>query len=417
MTNQKGGNMESRTFRWITAVALLTALATPVRLAAQDNSAAGEQKPKIRRYVVRDLGALKGGTSSVGYFLNGYGLVSGSAGFADNTQHAVLWLNRLIADLGTLGGSNSIALGDNDRFQAVGEAETFALDPKGEDFCGFGTHLVCLPFLWQHGGMTALPTLGGNNGYAYGINDRGEVAGLAENTTLDSTCPGPPAAQVFQFKPVIWKEGEIQELPTFPGDPDGVAAAINDHGQVVGASGTCAAFNPNSGLNLVENHALLWSNGTRTDLGNLGGTGGLAGNHACALNNRGQVVGHSVLTDSFYGPFHGFLWTRETRMRDLGTLPGDFASLALGINDRGAVVGASLDASFNARAFLWENGVMTDLNTLIPTNSRLYLLFANSINSSGAITGLAVTSSGELHGFLAKPRCDAVGGESASPAS
>ncbi len=45
---------------------------------------------------------------------------------------------------------------------------------------------------------------------------------------------------------------------------------------------------------------------------------------------------------------------------------------------------------------------MTDLNTLIAANaSGLYLLEASAINSSGEIVGLAVTSTGELHGFLA----------------
>jgi probable HAF family extracellular repeat protein len=88
-------------------------------------------------------------------------------------------------------------------------------------------------------------------------------------------------------------------------------------------------------------------------------------------------------------------------MRDLGTL--DYASLALGINDGGDVVGASLDTSFNPRALLWEKGVMTDLNTRIAANpAGLYLLVAVSINSRGEIVGLAVTSTG-LHGFLATP--------------
>jgi len=228
------------------------------------------------------------------------------------------------------------------------------------------------------------------------INNRGEVVGYAENNTQDAGCA------VHQFEPVIWENGKIRKLPTHTGDSYGVAAQINDHGQVVGASGACAAFNPNSGLYLVENHALLWENdGSVHDLGNLGGTGGIAGNHACALNNRGQVVGHSELTNNT--TFHGFLWTRETGMQDLGTLPGDYASLGLGINDRGDVVGASLDTSFNPRPLLWEKGVMTDLNTRIAANpSGMHLLLAASINSRGEIVGLAVTSTG-LHGFLATP--------------
>jgi len=68
------------------------------------------------------------------------------------------------------------------------------------------------------------------------------------------------------------------------------------------------------------------------------------------------------------------------------------------------VVGASLDANFNPRSFVWENGVMTDLNTLIPANSALYLLLAESINSSGEIIGLTFDSTdNQAHGFLATP--------------
>jgi probable HAF family extracellular repeat protein len=211
---------------------------------------------------------------------------------------------------------------------------------------------------------------------------------------------------VFQFEPVIWKDGTVHELHTYPGDPDGVAAWINDKGQVVGSSGTCApSFNQDTGLYLVENHPLLWEkDGSVHDLGTLGGAGGLAGNHACAVNNHGQVVGHSELLNNT--TFHGFLWTKETRMQDLGTLPGDFASLALGINDRGVVVGPSLDATLTtSRAYVWNDGVMTDLNTLVRGSSGLYLLVAESINSRGEIVGLGVNSTGESHGFLAIP-CD-----------
>jgi probable HAF family extracellular repeat protein len=86
--------------------------------------------------------------------------------------------------------------------------------------------------------------------------------------------------------------------------------------------------------------------------------------------------------DGVQNGFHGFLWTRETgKMLDLGTL--DYASVALGINDRGEVVGASLAANFSSRAFLWQKGVMTDLNSLIRGNSGLYLQSASSINSRG----------------------------------
>ena len=90
-------------------------------------------------------------------------------------------------------------------------------------------------------------------------------------------------------------------------------------------------------------------------------------------------------------------------MQDLGTLSGDVASNSISINDAGSVVGLSLDASFNPRAFLWEKGVMTDLNTLIADDSPLYLLTGCSINSRGEITGLGLTSTGEIHTYLATP--------------
>ena len=402
--------MKSTIMMSISITSLLASLAMPVRLAAQEPEAT--QKPAAIRYTVTDLGTLEGGTFSQPFFINKYGLVSGSASLPDGTQHAVLWLEGLMGDIGApgLGGPNSIAFGDNVRFQAAGEAETSTPDPNGEDFCGFGTHLTCLPFLWQDGVMTPLPTLGGNNGEATAINDRGEVAGLAENLSPDPGCPTP---QVLQFEPVIWKNGRVNQLHTLGGDPDGVAFMINDNGQAVGASGTCATFNPIDLYNLVPVHALLWEKGKATDLGNLGGqTGQAGGNIALDINNQGQVVGNSDLPGDT--TFHAFLWTRRTGMQDLGTLSGDVASVSISINDAGSVIGASLDADFNPRAFLWEKGVMTDLNTLIAGDSPLYLLTGCSINSRGEITGLGLTSTGETHTYLATPTHGVATSESTS---
>ncbi len=90
-------------------------------------------------------------------------------------------------------------------------------------------------------------------------------------------------------------------------------------------------------------------------------------------------------------------------MQDLGTLPGDILSVANSINDRGEVVGESDDPNGNARAYLRQNGVMMDLNALIPAGSPLFLLCGLSINSSGQIAGFGMTSGGDLHGFLATP--------------
>ena len=388
---------------------LFAVLAVPLTIAAQDTQ---QRTLTAAQYTVSDLGTLSGGNFSQPFFINRYGLVSGSSSLPNGSQHATLWLDGLMGDIGApgLGGPNSIAFGDNERFQSAGEAETPAPDPNGEDFCGFGTRLTCLPFLWQDGKMIQLPTLGGNNGGANAINNWGKVAGFAENSTPDSACPAP---QVLQFKPAVWENGVIHKLPTVGGDPEGVAYNANDNGLVVGASGTCTTFNPNFLNNLLAVHALLWEDGKATDLGNLGGqTGQAGGNAAYSVNNRGEVVGGSDLAGDT--TFHAFLWTRKTGMQDLGTLSGDLASNGISINDGGSVVGVSLDANFNPRAFLWRRGLMTDVNTLIVGDSPLYLLTACSINSRGEITGLGLTSTGEIHTYLATPTRGVAASESTS---
>jgi probable HAF family extracellular repeat protein len=92
-------------------------------------------------------------------------------------------------------------------------------------------------------------------------------------------------------------------------------------------------------------------------------------------------------------------------MTDLGTLPGDVSSVANDINAQGQVVGVSCDADRNCRAWLWDDGVMMDLNTLIPPDSPLYLTWGGGINDRGEIAGTAVLKSNpnEQPAFLAIP--------------
>jgi probable HAF family extracellular repeat protein len=388
---------------WIAASSLLASLAIA-------------QPPP--RYTVTDLGPV-GAAPGQPFFVAPNGLIAGTAA-TNGPTNAMLWYKKLKLNIAKpgLGGANSVAFAVDGAGQAVGEAETSVVDPKGEDFCGFKAMGLpsagnsCLPFLWQNGAMTALPTLGGNNGAVNQINKNGEMAGLAETARPDPDCPAP---QVLHFKPVTWASGKIHELVTLDGDRDGAAFAINDHGQVAGASGQCSAFNPNLLENFLPLHALLWQGDIVTDLGNLGGTGQGFGNLALNLNNQGQVIGQSDLAGD--ANFHAFLWTKETGIQDLGTLPGDVNSVAVGINDSGEIVGPSLDANFNPHPYLWQNGVMTNLNSLIPANSPLYLLLACSINSSGEIVGLAVTSTGEYHGYLATPSSNGAAGGISSPAT
>ncbi len=367
----------------LTSIALLSLV---LWRPAGSQTAGVQATTALTTYTVIDLGTL-GGTFSFAGGLNNIGQVVGASTLPGDTEiRAFLWSEGAMTDLGTLGGPNSFTnIPLNDRGEIVGSSDTSTPDPLGEDFCGFGTHLICLPFLWKDGVMTPLPTLGGNNGAGFEINNRGQSVGGAENTTPDPTCVAP---QVLQFKPVIRENGAIRELPTFPGDPDGFGTVINDKGQAAGVSGICA--NPFL-------HALLWQNGTANYLGNLGGT---MNNLPTEINEQGQVVGRSDLPGDTTS--HAFLWQNGV-MTDLGTLPGDFSSEADGINSEGQVVGCSNDAAGNSRAFLWQNGVMTDLNTLIPAGSPLFLWCAGgTINSRGQIAGAAVvTSTGEFHAFLA----------------
>jgi probable HAF family extracellular repeat protein len=117
--------------------------------------------------------------------------------------------------------------------------------------------------------------------------------------------------------------------------------------------------------------------------------------------------------------FLAFLWTKERGMQDLGTLPGDAISEALGINDQGQVVGVSFTAGFaSARAFIWQDGVMKDLNTLVAKNpSNISLIVAADINARGEITGEAFDTSAKTNpAFLAIPGLPNDNGQDASPA-
>ncbi len=372
---------------WRATTILLTLLAMPV--AAQENS-------QFPRYTVHDLGTLPGGNFSQPFAINLNNVIAGSSNLSNNDQHSVLWSKGQMTDLGTLGGSNSIAFGMNVTESVVGEAETSTSDPNGEDFCGFGTHLICQPFYWQNSVMTPLRTLGGNNGVANWVNRWGIAVGQAENATTDKACPAP---QKLQFKAVVWENGKAIELRVKNGDPESIAFAINDYGQIVGTSGTCSAFNPIFLNNLQPVHALLWEKGKVVDLGSLGGS---YGNLATFINNQGQVVGFSDLAGDTASD--AFLWTKANGMQDLGTYPGDIGSAAISINDQGVIAGLSvIDTKGDSRAVVWNNNVPTDLNTLVQANPPLYLITACSINDRGEITGLGVTSTGEIHTYRAIP--------------
>jgi len=387
--------MKSRLLPYLIAIMSFPALVSLTPLAAQDQP---QLNTTQTRYTVQNLGSLGGTGCCFVITVNSRGWVDGTSNVAgDKSFHPFLWMDGHMQDLGTLGGPNASVGGMNDIGDVpVGGADTTTADPLGEDWCGFGTHLICRSYIWHNGKRTLVPTLGGNNGDVSTITNAGLVLGFGEIPVRDSTCIPP---QVLGFDAFLWKpdQNEIRMLPPLPGDTVTAAFALNQQDDVAGTSGIC-------GGGLVGTsalHAVIWRNGSPTYLGGLGGS---YGNLANSINNQRQVVGQSDLIGDT--TFHAFLWTEDHGLRDLGTLPGDSASTANSINDHGQVAIQSCDANFNCRAAIWQDGVMTDLNTLIPADSPLFLLFANSINSRGQIVGAALDrTTGATIPFLATP-CD-----------
>jgi probable HAF family extracellular repeat protein len=408
------------------AMTAVAALAAPTRVPAQEQASQARlvtsqvSSPVSRPvgYIIINLGGL-GGAQARSNSINNRGWVTGWSNLpGDTVMHAVLWLHGQVVDLGTLGGLNSVIEWPvlNESGLIVGGAETGETDPYGENFCLINIPTgLCRAFLWHGGAMTALPTLGGPNSYALGVNASGEIIGWSELAGADSNCRAP---QVYNWHGFAYRNGTIRDLPPLPAEPplpaDTLSGAlgINDAGDIVGASGICG--NANTIGYGITRHAVLWrKDGTVIDLGSLGGVNPnpsnyLGGFAATGINNRGQICGLSDLppdkTTHFDKTTHAFFW-EDRVMTDLGTLPGDYYSFAWGIGESGQVLGQSCDSTQSiCRGFIWQDGVMTDVNSLLPSGSALYVVDANFINASGEITGQAVDLvTGEMPAILMIP--------------
>jgi probable HAF family extracellular repeat protein len=450
----KGGTVKSNTLLLIAATLLFADLANPIQLPAQEHT----------RYKLIDLGTFGGPGSSPTEFqqvLNNSGTVVGGADTPElnpyancfnpfnlpdcYVQHAFVWQDGVLTDLHTLrGGSSSFAYFISDNGFIVGGSEIGAIDPVA------GTPEY-RAVLWTQGEIKDLGTLGGTSSAAYGVNNRGQVIGIAQNAIPDAFSIAGLGTQTRAF---LWQNGEMHDLHTL-GGPDSFAQYVNESGQVAGVSYTSFEADPNSGLPILD--PFLWENGSMKDLGNFGGTNDSLGPFLNGLNNRGEVIGAMALPGDQI--FHAFLWDgeklsdlnawggglggdysfanglndagevigwasplgdqvihavlwRNGALADLGTLNGDPCSTSESINSRGQVVGASESGcSFFTKAFLWENGgPMVDLNALIPSGSSLQLTGAFWINDLGEITGRGVPPGcGDVdncgHAFLLIP-CD-----------
>ena len=353
-------------------------------------------------YHVDNLPAF-GGTRNQGNSINDAGVVGGfSTRPGDLHRHATAWAGAgTPTDLGTLGGPNSDIAWPVKNLQGriVGISQTATPEPNGEAwscapfFQVDNTGYTCRGFVYEAGHMRALPTLGGNNGYANGANNRGQIVGWAETSVRDPSCEGPgpgKSGQVLQFLPVVYGPGEgaIHALPLLAGDSSGAAVAINDQGQAVGISGAC----DQAVGRYTAAHAVLWdTHGNITDIG-AGVLPAAFWNTPVAINNNGDVVGFAGdVSDPTGNLSHAFLWTQTGGVQFLNPAADD-NSTATGINDAGQVVGYLATASGALHGFIWDaQHGLKDLNDAGETDYAGVIALANDINNAGVITGRSGT--------------------------
>jgi probable HAF family extracellular repeat protein len=315
-----------------------------------------------------------------------------------------------ITDIGTLGGTVSVANGINDSGQVVGESTTGQVDADNNPI----RHAT----LYQAGVMTDLGTLSGTVSRANAINKDGMIVGTSSTTgsmnergfsvvngTMSPFTPGVDSeargvnnggmfvgvegafdANGDYVERAFWANSRGSGLLGTLGGAWASASGVNDSGQIVGTSDLAsdATF-----------HAFRHdTDGSIHDLGTLWGDTDMS--NARAINDIGSVIGDSINAQT--GQQLGYIY-QDGHMTSLGTLGGP-NSWVNGINHSNVVVGQSLTADGSVHAFMYSNGVMTDLNSLISPSLGWTLVNASGINSNGTIVGAGYNALGETHGFI-----------------
>jgi probable HAF family extracellular repeat protein len=283
------------------------------------------------------------------------------------------------------GGDSYIYNSSTNTFQDIGSFAARGINNLGQVCGNNGTHVV-----FYNGTVHDLgvPLGGGSPCKAYNLNDAGEITG---QVGLPSAGP----VHGFVYNPANPNNGGYTDLLTLSGNSADTCYgfSINSAGQIEGDS---TASNGNT-------HAFIWTNGAMTDLNTLGGPDS-SGIH---VNDEGHATGTAQMPSSGTTPAtwvsHIFLYTGTT-LTDCGLLPGNNYGNAGGMNDFDMIVGYSIPNAAapgaDSRAVIYSNGMLTDLNTLIPANSGLTLLAGEGINDSDQIIANAIDSSGTTVGVL-----------------
>lgn len=242
------------------------------------------------------------------------------------------------------------------------------------------TSMTAAPALAASYSITDLGNLGYPVAFASAINASGQVAGgsyLAEEVPTTGCSRHVKRCVTHPEHAFLYSSGTMTDLGTL-GGIYAAATAIN-------VSGELAGFSRTSGGN---NEAFIDQNGKMAGLGSLAAGGS---SEAFAINGSGAVAGESSVSEG--GP-HAFLYSGG-KMTDLGLLPGGSFTAASAINDANEVVGSGDLANSDERAFLYRKGKMVELGTLGGPNSA-----AQAINKNGQVVGSAQTAGDSEHPFL-----------------
>ena len=226
------------------------------------------------------------------------------------------------------------------------------------------------------------------------INASGQVAGFSDtSTTITFPCPGhykpPRTCSSHPQHAFLYSNGTMTDLGSLGGADKGSSAlAINASGEVAGLSQTATAG---------VTHAALWTGTTTVDLGALAPLSSGSWSSADGINDSGQVIGAWAPGENGTGTHHPWLYSNGT-MTSLPVPSGLTAPSCVpgAINNSGQIAGYCTDASGNYHGVLWQNGTVTTLGTL----GGLQVETVTAINNNGQITGRGTTSTGALDGFL-----------------